>query len=79
MKKIFYAILLFFSLAAHSYDLQHLGTIDAKEYNDVWKQWFDKDRIEYDEDGHKKLMDTSRKEVIDRGVKKLLYNPQGEK
>ena len=36
MKKIVYAILLFFSLAAHSYDLQHLGTIDAKEYNDVW-------------------------------------------
>ena len=43
MRKKFYAILLFFSLAAHSYDLQHLGTIHAKEYNDVWKQWFDKD------------------------------------
>ncbi len=43
MKNFLLSILFLISLNAYSYNLAYLETIEAKEYNDVWGQWFSKD------------------------------------
>tara|TARA_B100000161_G_scaffold219487_1_gene164659 strand:- start:1115 stop:1696 length:582 start_codon:yes stop_codon:yes gene_type:complete len=43
MKKLLLSILCLISINAYSYSLSYVDTIEAKEYNDVWGQYFNKD------------------------------------
>jgi len=43
MKNLLLSILCLISLNAYSYSLSYVDTIEAKEYNDVWGQYFNKD------------------------------------